>query len=286
MKKPYWLVILTALSLLLGLGAAQRSTQDVLTEAVVLHGCYGRAADEKVERLLTELDVLDAPRARLWRGILDYWDWVNTDMTVNTATMPDDLPRDDSLCIIVLGYALNDDGTMAPELLGRLRAALACSMQYPDAWVLCTGGGTAAKAPGITEGRAMGDWLLAHGLDPDKLIVEDRSMTTAENAQDSCRILLSDYPSVDSAVIVSSSYHVPWGALLFEAAFRSTAFERQRREIHVIANVASPAENAAYAENELLRWQAGGMLQLLGREDLANEFYYRFDEFEKPELEG
>ena len=47
---------------------------------------------------------------------MKYGDYVNTDMNVNV----DGLPNDDSLCITVLGFALNDDGTMKDELVGRL----------------------------------------------------------------------------------------------------------------------------------------------------------------------
>ena len=48
----------------------------------------------------------------------------NTDMNVNVDVLPDGLPNDDSLCITVLGFALNDDGTMKDELVGRLQTDL------------------------------------------------------------------------------------------------------------------------------------------------------------------
>ena len=55
---------------------------------------------------------------------MEYWDYVNTDMNVNVDVLPDGLPNDDSLCITVLGVALNDDGTMKDELVGRLQTDL------------------------------------------------------------------------------------------------------------------------------------------------------------------
>ena len=285
MKKAL-LCLALALSLLLGLGLTRRSVDDILTDIVVYHGCYGDAADKKVAALLDELESRDKARGALWREIMDYWDWVNTDLTVNENALPDDLPDDDGLCIVVLGFELNDDGSMKDELLERLRVALACAKQYPNAQVLCTGGGTAADAPDVTEGRAMGDWLLDHGLSRTRLIVEDKSMTTAENAMNSYKILFSDYPAVDSVAIVSSGYHIPWGSLLFEAGLLQSAAERGTRPIHVISNAACPVENDVYLREELLRWQTGGMLQMIGQDDLAMEFYYRYDEFEKPELKG
>ena len=91
--------------------------------------------------------------------------------------------------LTVLGFELNDDGTMQDELIGRLTVALACAEQYPNAYVICTGGGTAKDNPDVTEGGLMGEWMLEHGLDKDRLIIEDQSHTTAENASNSYDIL-------------------------------------------------------------------------------------------------
>ena len=130
----------------------------------------------------------------------------------------------------------------------------------------------------------MGDWMLANGLSPHRLIVEDKSMTTAENAINSYRILFSDYPAVDSVAIVSSSYHIPWGSLLFEAGLMTSASERGTRRIHVISNAAYPTTNDTYREDELLRWQTGGMLQMIGRNERAMEYYFDYENVEKPVL--
>ena len=273
--------LLAPLSLIL---PARRTADDIIEDIVLYHGCWDREADAKVEELLEELDTADPRRGVLWRDIMEYWDYVNSDLPVHLNSLPDGLPDDGSLCIVVLGYELNDDGTMKDELLGRLSVALACARQYPNALVLCTGGGTAAGAPDVTEGRSMGDWMLAHGLSRNRLIVEDRSMTTAENAMNSYRILFSDYPAVDSVAIVSSSYHIPWGSLLFEAGLMQSASEHGTRQIRVISNAAYPTTSDVYREDELLRWQTGGMLQMIGRDDLAMEFYYDYDNVEKPAL--
>ena len=264
--------------------SARRTADDIIEEIIITHGCWDREADAKVDRLLAELTAADPRRGALWRDIMDYWNYVNYDLPVHLDRLPDDLPDDGSLCIVVLGYELNSDGTMQEELLGRLSVALTCARQYPNALVLCTGGGTAADAPGVTEGRSMGDWMLAHGLSRHRLIVEDRSLTTAENAMNSYQILFSDYPEVDSVAIVSSSYHIPWGSLLFEAGLMQSASERGTRQIRVISNAAYPTSSDIYREDELLRWQTGGMLQMVGREDLAMQFYFDYESVEKPAL--
>ena len=76
---------------------------------------------------------------------MDYWNYANNELQVNVDTLPDNLPDGDNLVLAVLGFELNDDGTMQDELIERLTVALNCAEQYPNAYVLCTGGGTAKK---------------------------------------------------------------------------------------------------------------------------------------------
>ena len=74
---------------------------------------------------MSEMEAVDAQQAEAWRQIMDYWSYVNTDMPVNLNVAPDGLPQDDSLCIVILGLALNSDGTMKDELIGRVETGLA-----------------------------------------------------------------------------------------------------------------------------------------------------------------
>ena len=130
----------------------------------------------------------------------------------------------------------------------------------------------------------MGEWMLEHGLDKNRLIIEDKSHTTAENASNSYDILLKKYPQVDSVVLISSSYHIAWGSLLFEAAFMRSAAEKHTPEIHVISNCSCKIENDIYKWSEILRWETGGMLQMIGNNDLAMKYYFDYDNLEKPKL--
>ena len=284
MKKP--VAVLSALMLAAcctGCGA-ERTESQIIEEIITYHGCYGSEADEKVGKLLKELEKKDSRQGELWRNIMDYWDYANTGLKVNVNQLPDGLPDDDTLALAVLGFELNPDGTMQDELIGRLNVALTCAEQYPNAYVICTGGGTAVENPNVTEGGLMGDWMLEHGLDESRLIVENKSHTTAENASNSYDILLRDYPQVNSVAIISSNYHIAWGSLLFEAAFLKSASEKQTPEIHVISNSSCEIENNIYLWSDILRWETGGMLQMVGNNDLAMQYYYYYDTLEKPQL--
>ncbi len=266
------------------LKAQKRTDAQIIEEIVTYHGCYGDKADAKVDELLNELNGIDSRQGKLWSDIMSYWDYANNELKVNIDRLPDDLPNDDTMALTVLGFELNDDGTMQDELIGRLTVALACAEQYPNAYVICTGGGTAKNNPDVTEGGLMGEWMIEHGLDKKRLIVEDQSHTTAENASNSYDILLKDYPQVDSVVLISSSYHIAWGSLLFEAAFMRSASEKQTPEIHVISNCSCQIENDIYLWSEILRWETGGMLQMIGKNDLAMQYYFDYDNVEKPVL--
>ena len=251
--------------------ASTPESHALIRDIILNHGYYGHDADEKVNALLNDLNEENAREGALWAQIIEYWDYANEEMPVNIDKLPDDLPKDDSLCIMILGFELNDDGSMQPELIGRLKVALNCANQYPNAYVVCTGGGTAINNKAVTEADLMGEWLIQNGLDESRLIIENQSQTTAENAILSYGILRESYPQVKNVALISSSYHIPWGALLLEAAFMKTASEGQSEEMHVISNASYQCTNPKYAD--VPRFETGGLLQLIGEESLAMRYY-------------
>lgn len=196
-------------------GAAETEQGRAITRDLISYYFHYRdLASKEIENQLQTLESLDPEQGRLWRQIMTDWAWVNEEMTVHTGILPDGLPEDDSLCIVVLGYGLEKNGDMKPELVDRLEVALKSAEKYPESYVLCTGGET-ANVPGITEAGQMGNWLLANGLSHNRLILETEALSTTANAQNSCRILWRDYPQVESIAIVSSDYHIRWGVACF-----------------------------------------------------------------------
>jgi hypothetical protein len=179
---------------------------------------YRYQVQNRSSLIAADVEALRAHDERLgeaWGGIMDYWDYANSRMEINFDRLPEDLPGDDSLCIVVLGFQLEPDGSMAPELLGRCELALSAAEQYPNAFLLLAGGGTAREHPEITEAGAMADWFRARGVPEARLIVEDRSTTTEENAMNALQILTEHYPQVKSLAIVTSDYHLPLSCLMF-----------------------------------------------------------------------
>ncbi len=191
-------------------------TDDELIEgALTLCREQGSAARGGIETKLSVLRERDPARSRAWEGIFDALFAAGTE-PVPESGVPAGLPGDDSLCIVVFGYQLDADGSMAPELVGRCEAALACAVAYPKAGIVLTGGHTASSDAQASEARAMAAWLTERGVEPERLFLEEKSLSTVQNAVYVDRLLAEHCPSVDSLLIVSSSYHVPLCALLME----------------------------------------------------------------------
>ena len=171
---------------------------------------------------------------------------------------------------MVLGFQLNPDGSMRPELVERLQVALASAEKYPHALIVCTGGGTAAANKSATEAGCMAEYLREQGVAPERIIVEDHSQTTAQNAAFTCRILEEQYPQVRQLAILSSDYHIATGVLLFSAQATLTAEEVGKERFTVVSNAAWPAPSGSLST----MFQAGALIELAGDVKTAYEIYY------------
>ena len=211
---------------------------------------------------IDKLAALDEESADRWAAIIKYWNDANEKDFVNKDILPDGLPDDNSLCIVVLGYQLNADGTMKDELIGRLETALDNADKYPNAYILVTGGGTASANSSATEADCMAEWLIENGIAEDKVIIENMSKTTAENALFSYAILDRDYPEVSSIAIVTSDYHIPLGCMLFN----SELMLDRNKNIGDIAVVANSAYDADVVGGFSMSSQADWLNHLYGRQ--------------------
>ena len=246
----------------------QTPAQSQIERTVVSYAANGTRDDEALSALAS----LDPSLGEKWTRIMDLWE---APITVNTE-LPDGLPEDDSLCLVGLGFQLNPDGTMRDELVERLKVMLSASEKYPNAIIVCTGGGTAADDPTATEAGRMAEWLEAQGVDPSRLIVEDHSLTTAQNAIYTFDILSEKYPQVRQIAIISSDYHIATGTLLFgaEAILRDS-------DIEIVSNAAWHAPSGTLSA----MFQAGALIELSGDVETAFEIYYEtYDIHELPPL--
>lgn len=261
-------VVLLCLAVAAVFSAGAEEAQSQIERAVVTYAATG----QKDEQALSGLASLDPALGEKWTRIMTLW---KAPVAVHAA-LPDDLPEDDSLCLVALGFQLNPDGTMREELVERLKVLLAASEKYPHALIVCTGGGTAAGDPAATEAGRMAEWLELQGVDAERLIVEDQSLTTAQNAIYTFDILSARYPQVKQMAIISSDYHIATGVLLFgaEAILRES-------DVQVVSNAAWHAPSGELSA----MFQAGALIELSGDVNTAFEIYYEtYDIHELPPL--
>ncbi|MBQ6382740.1 MAG: YdcF family protein [Clostridia bacterium] len=249
--------------------AEEKVTTRSLIERIVVSYAADQTRDEEA---LSILYSIDSSLGEKWSHIMDLWE---APVLVNDS-LPDSLMPDDSLCLVALGFQLNPDGTMRDELIERLKVLLRASEQYPNATIICTGGGTAADNPSATEAGRMAEWLISQGVDSARVIVEDHSVTTAQNALFTFDILEEQYPQVKQIAIISSDYHIATGALLFgaEAILRDSSIE-------VVSNAAWHAPGGTLST----MFQAGALIELSGNVETAFAIYYEtYDIHELPPL--
>ncbi len=257
-------VIMTVTSVTIPMSAKAADDADVtsyVNDLILYYRDYQEDAQTDIDRVLDEMRAVDKGQADAWEKIMDYWSEVNSDGFVNVGTVPEGLPKDDSVAIVILGFALNDDGTMKEELIGRLQTGLNIAEAYPNSYVVVTGGGTAKNNPDVTEGGLMGEWLLAQGLDESRLIVENRAPDTVGNAKYTYEILKEKYPQVGSVVLVTSDYHVSRGCILYYSKFVLDALSTGKEPLEIIANAGYYTNSSGY---ETIALQAKGVASVVG----------------------
>lgn len=108
--------------------------------------------------------------------------------------------------VIVLGAGVN--GTVPSlSLLTRLEAALQYVQDKPDIPIIVSG--SQGQGEDISEARCMADWLIARGVEPERIWLEEQADNTRENIWYSMDLLSAQGmdPTADIAV-VTSDYHL------------------------------------------------------------------------------
>ena len=256
--------------------------QEIIEDLVLYHGKYGADAADEEKRLLEELSEINEASAARWKKIMDYWKYTETELSVNSGQLPDGLPNDSSLCLVALDFQLNPDGTMKDELIERLKVVLNAAEKYPNSYIVCTGGGTALNDKDATEAGKMAEWLIDKGIPKERIIVEDKSLTTAQNAMFTYDLLEKDYPQVTDIAIISSDYHIATGALFFEAYFLIRSDDPEKPKMNVVSNAAYDAPGGKLSS----MFRAGGLIELSGDTETAYDIYYEtYDIHDLPQLD-
>lgn len=215
----------------------------------------------KIESCLDALEAESPAEGALWRRIMTDWARLNEAGFEDHRVLPDDLPQDDSLCIVVFGYGLGADGSIQPELEDRLYVALNAARQYPNAYVAVTGGQTSEVA-GVTEGGQMAAWLRAQGVAESRLIVEDQALSTTQNAANTYKLLTSAYPQVKTLAVVTSDYHVACAGVLLQIWSDYQSQVNGASALNVAAGASCATDTPV--GDRMLSSQAWGIAQITG----------------------
>lgn len=114
---------------------------------------------------------------------------------------------DDTRFLVVLGARVDPGGEPSFSLLLRLESALAFLEEHPQTVAILSGG--QGKDEDMTEAQAMYQWLVARGVDPQRLVLEPRATNTRENLAFAFDLIRErGYDPSDCTAVVSSSYHL------------------------------------------------------------------------------
>ncbi|MEN9912582.1 MAG: hypothetical protein RI956_1026 [Pseudomonadota bacterium] len=108
--------------------------------------------------------------------------------------------------ILILGSGLKNNQP-TPTLKARLDTGLIEARRLPSANILLTGGIGINQIK--SEAAVMADYLIMRGIEPSRILLEERSTSTYENLVFSKALLPDIDPLFTRIIIVSSDFHLP-----------------------------------------------------------------------------
>lgn len=196
----YWLamILFCLLGMLIGLFPGYRFSAGICFGIAALIGCF---------RLISHLGRSHPKLSKILRQVL----CVGLAVLILTAAVTGfvilraSAGNSEEACdyLIVLGAGVN--GT-APSLSlrERLDAAYDYLLAYPDTVCIVSGG--QGSGEDITEAECMYRYLTGKGIDPERVIQEDKATSTHENLVYSLALITPEAPQ--SVGILSSEYHL------------------------------------------------------------------------------
>ncbi len=131
--------------------------------------------------------------------------------------------------IILLGGSVEAADSVARgqlvsnESAERVLDTIQLAHRYPNARILISGGGGTVFGDGVGESPVIAGYFKSIGIEPGRIIVEDRSRTTSENAFYSREMV--QLREGERWLLVTSAWHMPRAVGVFEkAGFPVTAY--------------------------------------------------------------
>ena len=138
--------------------------------------------------------------------------------------------------IVILGGAIDEEAsaargqTILDEGASRLTEAAILARRFPDARLVYAGGSASLWRAHSTEALEARQLLVALGVEPSRIAIEDKSRNTDENARFAAA-LVHPQPG-ESWLLVTSAYHMPRAMGLFaKAGFSVRAYPVDYRSL-------------------------------------------------------
>ena len=199
------------------------SPTNVLLAAALLGGFFSVGRFARLGRRAAVV----APALVLLIGVAPVGVWVMAPLENRFPPPPAQMPP--PYGIIVLGGPIDEalgkarDQVALGEGAARITEAVALSRRFAGARLVYTGGSGLLVNMGATEAQDAGKLLIALGVDPARITLEDRSRNTDENARFT-RDLVHPEPS-QVWLLVTSAWHMPRSMGLFrKAGFNVVAY--------------------------------------------------------------
>lgn len=141
-----------------------------------------------------------------------------------TSDIPDDKEVD---CLIILGAQVKADRPSL-ALERRIYAAYDYLTAHPHTVAIASGG--QGQDEPISEAQCIFDCLVEMGISPERIILEDRSTSTAENLQFSKKLIPEDCKSV---AIVTNNFHAFRGECIARNYLTELEIYRLPAEFHL-----------------------------------------------------
>lgn len=112
------------------------------------------------------------------------------------------VPANQPAYVIVLGAGIKADGSPTLSLVNRLERGVTYAAEHPDTTIIVSGG-QGSNEP-MPEAQAMAQYLKNRGVDPKRIIIEDKSTSTMENFKYS-KELIGDQKEI---AFITNEFHI------------------------------------------------------------------------------
>ncbi|MBQ6450557.1 MAG: YdcF family protein [Solobacterium sp.] len=139
------------------------------------------------EKIIPTVKKLYQPHKKIWNTLfLVIFIIVSAEMVLMIrGAQEQEMGRNDP--VIVLGSDIKPDGTPTEMVVNRLERACQYLEDNPESIVIVCDG--ILMKNGMTEAQAMKNWLVEHGIEEKRILLEEKSLSTKENLENAMQLL-------------------------------------------------------------------------------------------------